>query len=66
MPTVAETPRLKALKSAPLGVWVILSENEDTILASGSTFEEVSKKAEELGDAVVILKTPTAWTSFSV
>jgi len=66
MPAAAETPRLKALKSAPLGVWVILSENEDTILAAGATFEEVSEKAEALGDDIVILKTPTSWTSFSV
>jgi len=37
-------------------------------LASGATFEEVSKKSEQLDAAedFVIIKTPSSWTSFSV
>lgn len=68
MPAVAESPRLKTLKTAPLDSWVILSRDETTILASGKSFEEISKKAEELGsdDELVILKTPKAWSSLSV
>jgi len=68
MPTVAETPRFKALKEAPLGSWIVLSGDETTILASGATFEEVSKKSEQLDAAedFVIIKTPSSWTSFSV
>ena len=67
MPAPAESPRLKVLKSAPMDAWIALSSDETTIVATGNTFEEVSKKTEEAGltDALV-LKTPKHWVSFSV
>jgi hypothetical protein len=66
MPAVAETPRLKALKSAPLNSWVALSDDETSIIAIGSSYEEVSKKMEESGLDSVVIKTPNTWASFSV
>lgn len=69
MPAVADTPRLKALKSAPLNRWVVLSSDESTVLAVGNSFEEASHRADELGPAAkdaVVIKTPPNWSSFSV
>lgn len=68
MSSNTSTPRLRALKSAPLDSWVVLSRDESTILASGSTFEEASAKADALGttDDAVIIKTPKLWASLSV
>jgi hypothetical protein len=67
MSTAPDSRRLKALKSAPMDTWIALSGDEATIVASGSTFEEVSKKTEDAGltDSVVI-KTPKHWISLSV
>lgn len=67
MAHAAESTRLKLLKSAPLDQWIALSEDETPIVATGSSFEEVSKKIEELDlpDAV-ILKTPAHWAPYSV
>ncbi|MFZ0909506.1 MAG: hypothetical protein WCC76_16770 [Candidatus Acidiferrales bacterium] len=50
-----------------MDTWIALSGDEATIVASGSTFEEVSKKTEDAGltDSVVI-KTPKHWISLSV
>jgi len=50
-----------------MDAWIALSSDETTIVATGNTFEEVSKKTEEAGltDALV-LKTPKHWVSFSV
>lgn len=65
---ITESPRLKTLKSAPLDAWILLSADERTILATGETFDEVTRRADEIGspeDAVVI-KTPKSWSSFSV
>ena len=62
-----DSPRLKALKSAPLNSWIALSGDETTIVASGASYEEVSRQIEESGitDSVV-LKTPACWAPFSV
>jgi hypothetical protein len=67
MSLVTESTRLKVLKSAPLDRWIALSEDETRIVATGASYEEVSKKIEELGlpDAVV-LKTPAQWAAYSV
>jgi hypothetical protein len=67
MSAAQDSGRLKALKSAPMDTWIALSSDESTIVASGGTFEEVSKKTEEAGltDSVVI-KTPKRWISSSV
>jgi hypothetical protein len=50
-----------------MDAWIALSADESTIVATGRTFEEVSKKTEEpnLVDSVVI-RTPKHWASFSV
>lgn len=63
-----ETPRLKALKSAPLDSWVVLSPDERTVLVAAATFEEVARKADEaqLPEDAVTVKTPKSWASFSV
>lgn len=67
MPTLSESPRLKALKSAPMDSWIALSSDETIIVASGNTFEELSRKIEESGLAdLVVLKTPKYWAPFSV
>jgi hypothetical protein len=67
MPTVSESPRLKALKSAPMDSWIALSSDETVVVASARTFEEVSRKIEESGLAdLVVLKTPKHWAPFSV
>ncbi len=67
MPTASESPRLKALKSAPMDSWIALSSDETEVVASASTFEEVSAKIEESGLAdLVVLKTPKYWAPFSV
>lgn len=67
MAQAAESTRLRLLKSAPLDQWIALSEDETAIVASGSSYEEVSKKIEELDlPDSVILKTPTHWAPYSV
>jgi hypothetical protein len=67
MPAVAESPRLKALKSAPLNSWIALSDDETSVVAVADTYEELSRKIEESGLAdSVVLKTPSQWFSFSV
>jgi len=67
MPAIADSPRLKALKSAPLNSWIALSNDETSVVATGNSYEEVSKKIEESGlSDSVVLKTPKQWTSFSV
>jgi hypothetical protein len=59
--------RLELLRSAPLNAWVALSEDESRIVAVGSNYREVSEKADAAGeDDAVILKTPPAWSAFSV
>jgi hypothetical protein len=67
MPAVAESPRLRALKSAPLNSWIALSNDESSIVATGDSYEELAKKIQESGvlDSVV-LKTPKSWVSYSV
>ena len=66
MPGLVESARLKALKSAPLDSWILLSADESTVLATGDTFAEISKKADDFSDDTVVLKTPKSWASFSV
>ena len=67
MPTVAETPRLKALKSAPLNSWIALSADESSVVISAKSYAEVSKKIDESGlSDLIVLKTPSCWAPFSV
>jgi hypothetical protein len=59
--------RLEILQSAPLNSWIALSEDESRIVATGSDYDEVVRRADETGEEdVVILKTPPFWAQFSV
>jgi hypothetical protein len=67
MSTQFTNPRLEALRSAPLNSWIVLSEDESRVVASGATFEEVVKKSEEAGIAdPIVMRTPPEWLPFSV
>lgn len=67
MPATLNTPRSEALRGAPLDSWVALAEDETRIVATGATYEEVSKRLDEAGDKdSVILKTPKSWLTFSI
>jgi hypothetical protein len=66
MPAVAD-PRLEALQNAPLDSWIALSEDESTVVAVGSTYEEVVRRSEQAGiDDPTVLKTPTEWLPISL
>lgn len=61
------TIRLELLRSAPLNSWIALSEDESSIVATGSTYSEVSERSDIAGVSdPVILKTPEQWLPFSV
>ncbi len=67
MPATLNTPRSEALRSAPADSWVAMSEDETRIIATGATYEEVSKRLDEAGvkDSVII-KTPKSWLRFAI
>ncbi|HZU41548.1 MAG TPA: DUF5678 domain-containing protein [Terriglobales bacterium] len=59
--------RVDALRSAPPNYWVALSEDENEVVASGATYEDVVRATEEMGiKDPVILKTPASWLPISV
>jgi len=59
--------RLEALRSAPLDSWIALSEDESTIIAVGSTYEEVVANSDKAGVSdPLLIKTPKVWLPFSV
>ncbi len=67
MSAVLNTPRSEALRGAPLDSWIALSEDETRVIATGATYEEVSKQLDEAGDKdSVILKTPKSWLPLAV
>ena len=67
MPAALNAPRSEALRAAPLNAWVALAEDESSIVATGSTYEEVSKQLDEAGlDNATIIKTPESWMRFAV
>lgn len=67
MPATLNTPRSEALRGAPLDSWVALAEDETRIVATGATYEEVSRRLEEANDKdSIILKTPKSWLSFAI
>jgi len=69
MSTPANTAdrRLELLRSAPLDSWIALSEDETTIVASGSTYEEVVRNSEKVGVSdPLLIKTPKAWHYIAV
>lgn len=65
--TNAADRRLELLRSAPLDSWIALSEDETSIVASGSTYEEVVRNSEKAGVSdPLLIKTPKAWQSIAV
>lgn len=67
MPATQTDPRLEALRKAPLDSWVVLSEDESTVVAVGSTYDEAVKNSERAGVSdPVLIKTPKRWLPFSV
>ena len=59
--------RLELLRSAPLDSWIARSEDETTIVAFGSTYEEVVRNSEKAGVSdPLLIKTPMAWHSIAV
>ena len=54
--------RIAALKNAPQNGWAAFSEDEERLVAYGSTYDEVVRKSEENGVAEpVVVKVPPAW-----
>jgi hypothetical protein len=54
--------RIKALREGPSDGWAAFSENEDRIVAYGSTYEEAVENAEKLGvKEPVLVKIPKDW-----
>jgi hypothetical protein len=63
----AESPRIKALRSAPLNSWVAFDEGETRIVATASTYEQVVKESNAAGVAdPIVVKTPPEWSPLSV
>jgi hypothetical protein len=63
----ANIPRSDALRSAPPNSWVALSEDESRVIASGASYEEVSKRLDDAGvENSVIIKTPESWLRFAI
>lgn len=57
--------RLELLRSAPLGSWVALSDDESRIVATGATYSEVAERSERAGEPdPLIIKTPEQWSHF--
>jgi len=60
-------PRFEALRSAPLDSWIALSEDETTIVAIGSSYDDAVRKSESAGVSdPVLVKTPKVWLPLSV
>ena len=54
--------RIDALRSAPPNGWAAFSDDEERLIAYGSTYDEVVKNAEELGvSEPVVVKIPENW-----
>jgi hypothetical protein len=67
MPATLNIARSEALRAAPLDSWIALAEDETRIVATGATYEEVSRRLDEAGvEDSVIIKTPKSWIRFAV
>jgi hypothetical protein len=54
--------RIEALKNAPRNGWVAFSEDEERLVAYGTTYDEVVKNAEASGvTEPVVVKVPPTW-----
>jgi hypothetical protein len=61
------TPRSDALRAAPLDSWIALTEDETRVIATGATYQEVSKQLDAVGvEDSVIIKTPKSWLQFAI
>ncbi len=59
--------RIKALVGAPSDGWVAFSEDEERVVAYGSTYEEAVSNAEKHGVAdLVLVKVPKDWTELAL
>jgi hypothetical protein len=64
---ITDTPRIAALRSAPLNAWIALSEDETKVVATGATYQEAVAESERAGVLdPIIIKTPAEWLAFSV
>jgi hypothetical protein len=67
MPDTTESPRIQALRSAPLDSWIALSEDESKVIATGPTYQDAAEQSERAGVSdPIIIKTPARRLSFSV
>jgi len=65
--TMSPEARVKALRAAPADGWAAFSEDEERLLAYGSTYEEAVSRAEEKGvTELVIVKIPKDWTELAL
>ena len=54
--------RIEALRNAPLNGWVAFSEDEELLVAYGSTYDEVVEQSEKKGISdPVVVKIPSNW-----
>ena len=54
--------RVEALRNAPQDGWAAFSEDEERLVAYGSTYSEVVESAEKHGESEpVLVKVPESW-----
>ena len=54
--------RIEALRGAPANGWAAFSEDEESLVAYGATYDEVVANAEKRGVSdVVVVKVPENW-----
>ena len=64
---MARLARIDVLRSAPLNAWIALSDDETMLIASGNSYEEVSRKLDEMGNEdALIIRTPPQWGPLNV
>ena len=61
------SPRSVSLSELPVNSWIALTEDENKVIAIGSTYEEAVRKSESAGVSdPLIIKTPGEWLPLSV
>ncbi len=62
MPVMSPEARIQALREAGAGTWLAFSEDESRVVATGASYDEVVKAAEDAGeDEPVITRVPNDW-----
>lgn len=62
VPHMSPEARIEALRNAPLNGWVAFSEDEELLVAYGSTYDEVVEQSEKKGISdPVVVKIPSNW-----